>query len=96
MSTTKPISKIEAARGELLALIPGLPINGDIAREEISICPRVEFLRDIAAYVRISRHRGVPAEIIAFNVAHDLFQWRDAGVHPRTFGYARRASASEE
>ena len=91
------ISKLPAVRADLLDEIHGLFGVGQMAavRSEIHRCRKVALLRDLAAYIRIARRKGVPTTAIAFNVAHDLFQWRDRTVYPRTAGYAKREKAKE-
>ena len=90
------ISKLPAVRAELLGEIHGLFGDGqeEAVRKEIRRCRRVALLRDLAAYIRIARRGGADNTVIAFNVAHDLFQWRDRTVYPRTAGYAKREKAT--
>ena len=91
------ISKLPAVRADLLDEIHGLFGDGqeEAVCKEIRRCRRVALLRDLAAYIRIARRRGDPVSLIAFNVAHDLFQWDNRGVYPRTAGYAKREKAKE-
>ena len=90
------VSKLPAVRAELLGEIAGLFGDGqeEAVRGEIHRCRRVALLRDLAAYIRIARRGGADNTVIAFNVAHDLFQWRDRTVYPRTAGYAKREKAN--
>lgn len=90
------IAKLPAVRADLLDEISGLFGDGqeEAVRKEIRRCRRVALLRDLAAYIRIARRKGVPTTAIAFNVAHDIFQWDNRGVYPRTAGYAKREKAT--
>ena len=91
------ISKLPAVRADLLDEIHGLFGDGqeEAVRKEIRRCRRVALLRDLAAYIRIARRGGADSTVIAFNVAHDLFQWDNPHVLPRTAGYAKREKAKE-
>jgi len=86
------IQKLPAVRLQLLNEIQGLFADGQLAvvRAEILCCRKVAFLRDLAAYIRIARRGGASSAVIGFNVVHDLFQWRDPSVLPRTRGYAEK------
>ena len=90
------VSKLPAVRADLLDEIHGLFGVGQMAavRGEIHRCRKVALLRDLAAYIRIARRGGADSTVIAFNVAHDLFQWNNPNVLPRTAGYAKREKAT--